>query len=144
MMNDETLRGIEYLREKADVSYEEAERVLQENGGNVMRALVALEQQGRVHQQPHDGENTASGAERQPDGGQTAGEKAETFARKAFRKRIVVEKKRQDGTAETVVNLSVPVAIGATIIAPYVALGSAIITFACGYHVRMKESAPDQ
>ncbi len=49
---EDMLRNIEYLREKADVSYEEAQALLERFEGNVMRALVELEHQGRIYGQP--------------------------------------------------------------------------------------------
>ena len=43
-----TLELVERLREKADVSYEEARAVLEEAGGNLLDALILLEQRGRI------------------------------------------------------------------------------------------------
>ena len=43
-----TLELVERLREKADVSYEEARAVLEEADGDLLDALILLEQRGRI------------------------------------------------------------------------------------------------
>lgn len=46
---DITLEQVERLREKADISYEEAKAVLEEAGGSVLDALILLERRGKIH-----------------------------------------------------------------------------------------------
>lgn len=43
-----TLELVERLREKADVSYEEAKAALEEAGGSLLDALILLERRGRI------------------------------------------------------------------------------------------------
>lgn len=43
-----TLEQVERLREKADVSYEEAKAVLEEAGGSLLDALILLERRGKI------------------------------------------------------------------------------------------------
>ena len=43
-----TLEQVERLREKADISYEEAKALLKQTGGDLLDALILLERQGRV------------------------------------------------------------------------------------------------
>ena len=43
-----TLELVERLREKADVSYEEARAVLEEADGDLLDALILLERRGRI------------------------------------------------------------------------------------------------
>lgn len=43
-----TLEQVEKLREKANVSYEEARQVLEQAGGNLLEALILLERQDRI------------------------------------------------------------------------------------------------
>ena len=43
MMNNEMIQNIEYLREKANVSYEEATELLENNNGDVMHAMIELD-----------------------------------------------------------------------------------------------------
>lgn len=147
MTNDEMLRNIEYLREKADVSYEEAEALLDRNDGNVMRVLVELERQGRVYQthaedkQAEEWAHCKREAKREA---HAAKEKAEAFVKKAFSNRIIVEKKRPDGGKDTLVNLSVPVAAGVALVAPYLALASTAVTFVAGYQVKVGKDEDDK
>lgn len=44
----DNLEKVERLREKADVSYEEAKKALDECGGDLLDAMVYLEKQGKV------------------------------------------------------------------------------------------------
>ena len=46
---DITLEQVERLREKANISYEEAKAVLEEAGGSLLDALILLEQRGKIH-----------------------------------------------------------------------------------------------
>jgi len=41
-----TLEQVERLREKADISYEQARQVLEQTGGDLLEALILLERQG--------------------------------------------------------------------------------------------------
>ncbi|MCI8477769.1 MAG: ubiquitin [Oscillospiraceae bacterium] len=43
-----TLEQVEQLREKADISYEEAKALLEQTDGNLLDALILLERQGRM------------------------------------------------------------------------------------------------
>lgn len=135
MMNEDMLKKIEALRERADVSYEEAANLLEQNEGDVIRALMVLEQQGRLK------EKAAPDAKAEPwqVEAEEAKEKAKTFFEKAFQSRIVVEKKNTNGEKETILNLNMPFAIGATIVAPWLAAGSAIAAAVTGCNVKVEE-----
>ena len=43
-----TLEQVERLREKADVSYAQAKQALEYSGGNLLDALIYLEEQGAI------------------------------------------------------------------------------------------------
>lgn len=136
MMNDDMLRNIEYLREKADVSYEEAANLLERFDGNVMRVLVELERQGRVYQ--HDG--TVGQPTRPVQEPKKEKKPEQSFLSKALSYHLVVE----SGTGEkkkTVANLSAPFCGVAAVAAPHVAIGSAALMFALGYRVKIKKEA---
>ena len=144
MMNNDMLANIEYLREKADVSYEEAERLLEQHDGNVMRVLVELEQQGRVYAQPHGGHDRTS-EQQHRDNFDEAKEKATSFINKAFQTHLVVERKNENGEKETVANLNLPFAAGVTIVAPWLTLATAGIAAVTGHSVKIeKEKTEDQ
>lgn len=145
-MNDDMLRNIEYLREKADVSYEEAATLLERFDGNVMRVLVELERQGRVYSQAGAGETASPQQEPDPTphaAANEAKEKATSFINKAFEHRLVVERENKEGGKETVANLNVPFFLGATVVAPHLMIASAALTFVCGYRVKLKREKAD-
>ena len=140
MMNDDMLGNIEYLREKANVSYEEAAELLERFDGNVMRVLVELEHQGKVYTSANSNSNTKSNQQRNcSKEAEAAKQRAANFANKAFRTRIVVEKRDEDGEKQTVMNLSAPFALGVTVFAPYVTVASAVVAFATGHSVKIKK-----
>lgn len=136
MTNNDMLQNIEYLREKADVSYQEAAELLERYDGNVMRVLVELEQQGRVFAQPSTGNAQPQRKQSKNEGK----ERATAIIENVFRRRLVVEKKGAEGKKTTLLNVSVPVAVGATIIAPYLTVIAAIGTFATGSSVRIRRN----
>lgn len=137
MMNEEMLRNIDSLRERADATYEEAIELLERNGGDLGRALVELEHQGRIHAAT----GAAQGEQRQQcrDDARQAKQKAASFWQKACRTRLVVERDGKEGEKETIVNLSAPFAVGVTVIAPYVTLASAALTLATGCQVKVRK-----
>ncbi len=143
MMNDDVLRNIEYLREKADVSYEEAADLLERFDGNVMRVLVELERQGRVYPQgggqaerPH---YTHKAHEQQKY--EHGKKKAESIFKQAMQHRVVVEAGAGE-TKKTIANLSAPYCAGAALVAPWLAVGSVAIMFGMGYRVKFKKEKP--
>ena len=135
MMNEDMLKKIDALRERADVSYEEAANLLEQNDGDVIRALMVLEQQGRLKAkatpQPHAEQWQAEAEE--------VKEKAKGFFEKAMNSRLVVEKKNEAGEKETILNLNIPFAAGAAIVAPWLAAGSAIAAAVTGCNVKVEE-----
>ncbi len=139
-MNDDTIRNIEYLREKADVSYEEAATLLERYDGNVMRVLVELERQGRIYGQQATASDEAW-QETPKDNPQDARSKANKAKvadaiNRAFEYHMVIE--GGNGEKKTIADLSAPFVVGATVFAPHLAIASAAITFVCGYRVRFK------
>lgn len=62
-----TLEEVEKLREKADVSYEEAKAALEESRGDLLEALIALERRGRTKNAGRGGYfTTRPGAQEEP------------------------------------------------------------------------------
>lgn len=135
MMHDDTLRNIEYLREKADVSYEEAADLLDRYDGNVMRVLVELERQGRIYKN-----ESATGTK--PPNAQCKAEQKKpnepSFLQKALSHRLVVENGSGE-KKETIANLSAPFCAGATLVAPHLAIGSVALMFVLGYRIKLKK-----
>ena len=132
-MTDDMLQKTVYLRERADVTYEEAMQLLEKNNGDVVACLVELEKQGRVyggeHAHMHHNDHCA----------QEAKEKVTSFFKEACKTRIVIEKRKENGDRETIANLSAPVAAGITIVAPYLSLAAGVIALATGHQVKVKK-----
>lgn len=145
-MMDDMLRNIEYLREKADVSYEEASDLLTRYDGNVMRVLVELEHQGRVYAQPAPEQTGRAQSQQQQQQQEcsAAKEKATSFINKALATKLVVEKKNEDGEKDTVLNVNVPLAAGIAIAAPWLTLAAAGLAFVTGHNVKIEREKPNQ
>jgi len=131
MMNDrEMLKNIEYLRERSDVSYEEAQELLTRFDGNLMRVLVELERQGRIRPQ-NSGKTTATAHKAAP--------KEPGFWSKALRYRVVAEdpKRKTGDKPEVIINLSAVFCAAVLLFAPHLAVGSLVLSFILGYHIRI-------
>ncbi len=132
-MTDDMLQKTIYLRERADVTYEEAMQLLTQNNGDVVACLVELEKQGRVYGGEH--------AKMQHNNycTQETKEKVTSFFKEACKTRIVIEKRKENGDRETIANVSAPVAAGITIVAPYLTLAAGVIALATGHQVKVKK-----
>ena len=95
------IQNIEYLHEKANVSYEEAMELLQNSNGDVMRAMIELEKQGRLYSQPDDCSKAWNERQFHEELNEAKG-KAKSFLNKARQTRLVIEKKNNRGEKETV------------------------------------------
>jgi len=137
MMNNDMLQNIEYLREKANVSYEEAMELLENSNGDVMRAMIELEKQGRLYSQPEDCPPAQNWQQCHNDR-KDAKEKAVSFFNKAKKTRLIVEKKNKYGEKETIANVSVLAAAGVAIIAPYFAFAAVLLTLITGHQVKVE------
>jgi hypothetical protein len=131
-MTDDMLQKIVSLRERADVTYEEAAQMLEKNDGNIAACLIELEKQGRVYGGEHAKmqHNYCT---------QEAKEKVTAFFKEACKTRIVVEKRKENGDRETVVNVNAPVAAGITLLAPYLTLAAGVIALATGHQFKIKK-----
>ena len=132
-MTDDMLQKTAYLRERADVTYEEAAQMLTKNDGDVVACLVELEKQGRVYGGEH------AKMQHSNDCAQEAKEKVTSFFKEACRTRIVIEKRKENGDKETVANVSAPVAAGITILAPYLTLAAGVISLVTGHQVKVQK-----
>lgn len=130
-MTDDMLQKIAYLRERADVTYEEAAQLLAKNDGDVVACLVELEKQGRVYGGEH------AKMQRNNYCTQETKEKVTAFFKEACKTRIVIEKRKENGDRETIANVSAPVAAGITILAPYLTLAAGVIALATGHQVKV-------
>jgi hypothetical protein len=137
-MSGDILEKAEYLRERANVTYEEAMQLLEKNSGDVVASLVELEKQGRVYTQQADGRERNHMHFSHHDA-QEAKRKAATFFKDACNTRIVIEKHNESGENETVANVSAPVAACITVVAPYLSLAAGAIALATGHQFKIKK-----
>jgi translation elongation factor EF-Ts len=137
-MNRDILEKADYLRERANVTYEEAMQLLEQNNGDVAASLVELEKQGRVYAQKSDGRERDKMHYCHQDV-QEAKEKAANFFKDACKTRIVIEKQNGNGEKETVANVSAPVAAVITVVAPYLSLAAGVFALATGHQFKIKK-----
>ena len=132
-MTDDILQKTVYLRERADVTYEEALHLLEKNNGDVVASLVELEKQGRVNGGEH------SKMQHNNCCTQETKEKVTSFFKEACKTRIVIERRKENGERETVANLNAPVAAGITILAPYLTLAAGALALVTGHQVKVQK-----
>ena len=134
-----TIEDIELIRRKSGISYQEAVALLEYHNGNVARALVDLERNGRI--QP------GSAAQASAPAANTAAPQAQKsstksgivdFLTKLYRARVKITK---DET--TVINLSALAGIVGLIFAPHMVIAGAIASLVLGYRFSFVKDDPD-
>lgn len=132
-----TIEDIELIRRKSGITYQEAVSLLDYHNGNVARALVDLERNGRI--KPEAGQTTRKAA---ATGSNASGAKKSSaksdlvdLITKLYRARIKVHK---DGTP--IVNLSVLFSALSLIIAPHIVILGAIVSLVLGYKFSFTKS----
>ncbi|MCL1795546.1 MAG: DUF4342 domain-containing protein [Clostridia bacterium] len=138
MMNNEMLQDIEYLREKANVTYEEAMELLETHGGNVMRVLVELEKRGLLYEQPARPDSVKADGCRRGNPCEPR-EKVASFFQKAKQSRLVVKKDCPNGEKETVANISALAAGGLAVCFPYLATVAVLLALLTGHQVKVEK-----
>ena len=121
-----TIEDIELIRRKSGISYQEAVALLDYHNGNVARALVDLERNGRIKEgaeTPHRKAGTSSS------GGKKLNKSVlMEFVHKCFRARIKV---RREETI--IINLSALFAALMLLISPHIVVIGAIMALVLGY-----------
>ncbi len=115
-----TIEDIEFIRRKSGITYEEAIALLDYHNGDVMRALVDLERNGRIRQEAGDERS-------EPDREDTG-----SRPRKAgfLQTRFMVI-----GNGKPVINLPILFVIIALFVSPWLVLGAAIVCILVGYRI---------
>lgn len=126
-----TIEDVEILRKKSGISYEEAVNLLEYHNGNLARALVDLERNGRINPK------AAQKAEQKHHHSE-AGAKASNIFTKLFRFRVLVKK----GDV-TIVNLSVLFTLVASIISPHLLFLSLLLILVLGYRITFDRNSAD-
>ena len=121
-MESYTIEDIEVIRQKSNLSYQEAVALLDYHNGNLARALIDLERNGRLTEDKTN-QSTRSTADTPKEGGILG------LLGRLFRFRLKISK----GNAP-IVNLSVLFCILSLIIAPHLAVISGILALLLGYN----------
>ena len=140
---DITLEQVERLREKADVSYAQAKEALEYSGGNLLDALIYLEERGMIPRPEGAYYSTRGGTSPQP---ASAADSASQGGERKEKK----EKKKKGGSMEVVVvkpergavtALPVLILVLLVICAPWVVLPALVLGLFLGFRYRF--SGPD-
>lgn len=121
-----TIEDIELIRRKSGISYQEAVALLDYHNGNVARALVDLERNGRIKEggeAPRKKSSTSAHADVQINKSSVM-----NFIHKCFRARVKI---RRDDTP--ILNVSALFAALSVLISPYLVIVGAITSLVLGY-----------
>lgn len=121
-MESYTIEDIEVIRQKSNLSYQEAVALLDYHNGNLARALIDLERNGRLTDDKAS-QTTRSAGTSSKEGGILG------LLGRLFRFRLKISK-----GSTPIVNLSVLFCILSLIIAPHLAVVSGILALLLGYN----------
>lgn len=153
-----TIEDIELIRRKSGISYQEAVSLLDYHNGNIARALVDLERNGRIKEDASSvdqetpaghagtgnrGKASASNqnnftSEKTGKAGKSAKNKFVDLISKLFRTRIKVNR-----GSLPIANLSALFGIVAAIISPHLMILAAVVVLLLGYKVSLSREDPD-
>ncbi len=125
-----TIEDIEILRRKSGISYEEAVNLLEYHNGNLARALVDLERNGRIKPQAEQKKAACCPG--------TGAKKASNFFSRLYRFRLIVKK----GNV-TIINLSLLFSLVALLISPHLFFLGLIVLLVLGYRVTFDTNSAD-
>lgn len=133
-----TIEDIEILRSKSGISYEEAVNLLEYHNGNLAKALVDLEKNGKIGQknrtQAQEGSNPYDTVYQN----QNNAKKVNNIFTKLYRFRIIVHKKNM-----TIANVSLLYLIPVTLFAFWVVIPSILLVLLLGYQISVDKDSPD-
>ena len=124
-----TIEDIELIRRKSGISYQEAVALLDYHNGNVARALVDLERNGRIKPEA---------AQARPETNQNSKKGFMNLMTKLYQFRLKVKK-----GPVTILNLSLLFSILALLISPHLVIIGAILMLVLGYHVSFDKHDAD-
>lgn len=127
-----TIEDIELIRKKSGISYQEAVALLDYHNGNVARALIDLERNGRIQS-----DEPQQRPQQQSDP-RAARRSAVGFLQRLYRTRVHVAKDRTP-----VANLSILFVGACFLVSPWTVIGSAILSAVLGYKISYVRDDPD-
>lgn len=129
-----TIEDIELIRRKSGISYQEAVALLDYHNGNVARALVDLERNGRIKPET---EQTAR-SKQESKTGHTGPSALMSALSKLYRYRIKVKKEQT-----MILNLSMLFSLLALLISPHLVLVGVVVMLILGYKVSIDKHDPN-
>lgn len=136
-MGSYTVEQVEFLRQRADITYEEALEVLERCGGDLTRCLVDLERRGKIRKTgARTAPKTAKTRTSAHAGSYQEGSSLSSLLKKILRMRLVVTKE-----SRTYVDLPVMYLALAVICAPHLMLFTVIAMFVMGLKIRVENGA---
>ena len=127
-----TIEDIELIRRKSGISYQEAVALLDYHNGNVARALIDLERNGRI--KPEE-EQRASDTSTQHHRGKNG---LSSLVSRLYRFRLKVQK----GNI-IILNLSMLFALLSVLISPHLTIIAIIVSLILGYRISFNRNDPD-
>lgn len=143
-MGSYTVEQVEFLRQRADITYEEALEVLERCNGDLTRCLVDLERRGKIRK---TGANAAPKTARANTtyrrAGAQEGSSLSALIKKLVRMHLVVTKennKNGQKTTDTCLDLPVLFLIIVALCAPHLALICVVLMFVFGMKIRVENN----
>lgn len=125
-----TIEDIELIRRKSGISYQEAVALLDYHNGNIARALVDLERNGRIKEGAETPKNKQHGFSATVNGKPVTKSTVMDLVHKCFRARVKIRRE------ETVIlNISSLFAVLSLLISPHLVILGAILALVLGYKV---------
>lgn len=141
-----TIEDVELLRRKSGISYQEAVSLLDYHNGNVARALVDLERNGRMKPEPEQTESRQESSSRKhtssnntrKDSGHRGQSRLVSLVNKLYRARVRIFR-----NSTPVLNLSLLFALVAAMFSPHLLILSVVMVLVLGYRVSFVKNDPD-
>ncbi|MDL2273939.1 DUF4342 domain-containing protein [Oscillospiraceae bacterium OttesenSCG-928-G22] len=119
-----TLEDAEYIRSRADISYDEVIALLEAYEGDVVQVMADLERQGKLKAPAHE-ESTPMGL-------------IKKLFKKGFNYRFIVKRE-----TETILNISILFSLFSLVLAPHVFIVGLIVALLLGYKISFKSRSFD-
>lgn len=127
-----TIEDIELIRRKSGISYQEAVALLDYHNGNVARALVDLERNGRIREGAEEKSSPKGHARTEHRGEPIKKSTVMELLHKCYRARVKVH--RQD---TAILNISALFAVVSLLISPHLVILGVILSIILGYKITL-------
>ena len=133
-----TIEDIELIRRKSGISYQEAVALLDYHNGNVARALIDLERNGRILSEAEQAKRAEAEKKQTKTESSNRRERRNGLFQRLYRTRLKVAKGELP-----IANLSSLFCIACILFAPHMSIAAAIAALALGYKLNVVRDDPD-